>query len=86
MTNEKIKVRNTDSGQLVEVVVFSKRAEAIEVRAQERVVAGEVEMVADQHHVARLEVRVETASGVREDHRLDAERQHRAQEKRRLAM
>ena len=31
MTNEKIKVRNTDSGQLIEVVVFSKRAEAIEV-------------------------------------------------------
>ena len=30
MTNEKIKVRNTDSGQLIEVVVFSKRAEAIE--------------------------------------------------------
>ena len=28
---EKIKVRNTDSGQLIEVVVFSKRAEAIEV-------------------------------------------------------
>ena len=31
MTNEKIKVRNTDSGQLIEVVVFSKRAESIEV-------------------------------------------------------
>ena len=31
MNNEKIKVRNTDSGQLIEVVVFSKRAEAIEV-------------------------------------------------------
>ncbi len=31
MTNEKIKVRNTDSGQLIEVVVFSKRAEVIEV-------------------------------------------------------
>ena len=28
---EKIKVRNTDSGQLVEVVVFSKRADVIEV-------------------------------------------------------
>ena len=31
MTPEKIKVRNTDSGQVLEVVVFSKRAEAIEV-------------------------------------------------------
>jgi hypothetical protein len=31
MTNEKIKVRNTDTGQVLEVVVFSKRAEAIEV-------------------------------------------------------
>ena len=31
MNNEKIKVRNTDSGQLIEVVVFSKRAESIEV-------------------------------------------------------
>jgi hypothetical protein len=31
MMNEKIKVRNTDSGQVLEVVVFSKRAEAIEV-------------------------------------------------------
>ena len=31
MTNEKIKVRNTDTGQVLEVVVFSKRAEAIEI-------------------------------------------------------
>ena len=31
MSAEKIKVRNTDSGQLVEVVVLSKRAEVIEV-------------------------------------------------------
>jgi hypothetical protein len=31
MNLEKIKVRNTDSGQVLEVVVFSKRAEAIEV-------------------------------------------------------
>jgi hypothetical protein len=31
MSPEKIKVRNTDSGQVLEVVVFSKRAEAIEV-------------------------------------------------------
>ena len=31
MNIEKIKVRNTDSGQLLEVVVFSKRAQAIEV-------------------------------------------------------
>ena len=31
MSAEKIKVRNTDSGQLIEVVVFSKRADAIEV-------------------------------------------------------
>ena len=31
MNPEKIKVRNTDSGQVLEVVVFSKRAEAIEV-------------------------------------------------------
>ena len=31
MTHEKIKVRNTDSGQVLEVVVFSKRAEMIEV-------------------------------------------------------
>jgi hypothetical protein len=31
MNNERIKVRNTDSGQLIEVVVFSKRAQAIEV-------------------------------------------------------
>lgn len=31
MMNEKIKVRNTDSGQVLEVVVFSKRSEAIEV-------------------------------------------------------
>lgn len=31
MTNEKIKVRNTDTGQVIEVLVFSKRAEAIEV-------------------------------------------------------
>ena len=31
MNVEKIKVRNTDSGQLLEVVVFSKRADAIEV-------------------------------------------------------
>lgn len=31
MTPERIKVRNTETGQLIEVVVFSKRAEAIEV-------------------------------------------------------
>jgi hypothetical protein len=31
MTHEKIKVRNTDTGQVLEVVVFSKRAEMIEV-------------------------------------------------------
>ena len=31
MSVEKIKVRNTDSGQLIEVVVLSKRAELIEV-------------------------------------------------------
>ena len=29
--DEKIKVRNTDSGQLIEVVVFNKRADAIEI-------------------------------------------------------
>jgi hypothetical protein len=31
MSAEKIKVRNTDTGQVLEVVVFSKRPEAIEV-------------------------------------------------------
>jgi hypothetical protein len=31
VNTERIKVRNTDTGQLVEVVVFSKRAEVIEV-------------------------------------------------------
>ena len=31
MTSEKIKLRLTESGQVVEVVVFSKRADAIEV-------------------------------------------------------
>ena len=31
MQTEKIKVRITESGQLIEVVVFSKRADAIEV-------------------------------------------------------
>ena len=31
MTDEKITVRNTESGKTMEVVVFSKRAEAIEV-------------------------------------------------------
>ena len=31
MNPEKIKVRNTDTGQVHEVVVFSKRAEVIEV-------------------------------------------------------
>lgn len=31
MTDEKIRVRVTESGQTLEVVVFSKRAEAIEV-------------------------------------------------------
>jgi hypothetical protein len=31
MNTERIKVRNTDTGQIVEVVVFSKRAQAIEV-------------------------------------------------------
>ena len=31
MNIEKIKVRNTDTGQVLEVVVFSKRAQAIEV-------------------------------------------------------
>jgi hypothetical protein len=31
MTAEKIKVKNTDTGQVIEVVVFSKRAQAIEV-------------------------------------------------------
>ena len=31
MNPEKIKVRNTDSGQLLEVVVLSKRADVIEV-------------------------------------------------------
>ena len=31
MNPERIKVRNTDTGQVIEVVVFSKRAEAIEV-------------------------------------------------------
>ena len=31
MTSEKIKLRITESGQIIEVVVFSKRADAIEV-------------------------------------------------------
>ncbi len=31
MNNEKITVRNTETGRTMEVVVFSKRAEAIEV-------------------------------------------------------
>ena len=31
MSPEKIRVRNTETGQVIEVVVFSKRAEAIEV-------------------------------------------------------
>ena len=31
MINEKIKLRLTESGQVIEVVVFSKRADAIEV-------------------------------------------------------
>lgn len=31
MTSEKIKLRITESGQVIEVVVFSKRADAIEV-------------------------------------------------------
>jgi hypothetical protein len=31
MTNEKIRVKNTETGQIIEVVVFSKRPEAIEV-------------------------------------------------------
>ena len=31
MNNEKIRLRITETGQVVEVVVFSKRAEAIEV-------------------------------------------------------
>jgi hypothetical protein len=31
MNDEKIKLRITESGQIIEVVVFSKRAEAIEV-------------------------------------------------------
>jgi hypothetical protein len=31
MNNEKITVRNTESGKTMEVVVFSKRVEAIEV-------------------------------------------------------
>lgn len=31
MNNEKIKLRITESSQIIEVVVFSKRAEAIEV-------------------------------------------------------
>ena len=31
MTSEKIRLRITESGQVIEVVVFSKRAEAIEV-------------------------------------------------------
>ncbi len=31
MNIEKIKVRNTDTGQVLEVVVFSKRADSIEV-------------------------------------------------------
>ena len=31
MTDEKIRVRNTDSGQLLEVVVLNKRADRIEV-------------------------------------------------------
>ena len=31
MTNEKIKVKVTETGQVVEVVVFSKRADCIEV-------------------------------------------------------
>ena len=31
MTDEKIKVKNTDTGQVIEVVVFNKRADAIEV-------------------------------------------------------
>ena len=31
MSHEKIRVRNTQTGQLIEVAVFSKRAQAIEV-------------------------------------------------------
>ena len=31
MNIEKIKVKNTETGQIIEVVVFSKRAEAIEI-------------------------------------------------------
>jgi hypothetical protein len=31
MTSERIRVRNTETGQVIDVVVFSKRAEAIEI-------------------------------------------------------
>lgn len=35
MINEKIKVRSTDSGQIIEVLVYSKRADHIEVMVGE---------------------------------------------------
>ena len=62
------------------------RPEAIEVRAEQRIVTGEVDVIGDQHHVARLELRIEATGGVGEHERIDPERKHRAQQECRLAM
>ena len=61
-------------------------AESVEVRAAQRVVPGQVQMVADEHHVARLVFGVQAARGVGEDDDARAEREDRAQKEGRLAL
>ena len=55
--------------------------EPVVVRADERVVAEQVDVVGDQHQVARRPERIHPAAGVRHDERLRAERAQHAHRK-----
>ena len=61
------------------------RAEAVVVDADERVVAHQVDLVVDDHHVAGAVHRVESADGLRDDHELRAESLQHADGQRDLA-
>ena len=54
MNNEKITVRHTETGKTMEVVVFSKRAEAIEIVIGENLVEASVEAIQKAARTGRI--------------------------------
>ena len=64
--------------------VGEPRAEPVVVDAHQRVVAHEVDVVVDDHHVAGAVVRVHAADGLRDDEQLRAEPLHHAHRQRDL--